>query len=159
MGNEGICSLYIEVEKNQGEFSEQEISLLKRELPGDLKDRIEQTMHPIFMPRNDEEIMRNILALSQQVKFLRDIPQVVISFDEQTGEHLFFTVIIVRVLKLRDKPLQELFSSSEGQVQFIHERSKNVGLIRKKYIKEAQVFRLKLSKEKYLRKVPLDRPI
>ncbi len=151
-GNEGICTLYLEVEKNHGEFTEQELVLLRRELPGDLKDRIEYPIHPVFMPRNDEEIMRNILALSHQVKFVRDIPQVVISFEEQTGEHLFFTLILVRVLKAKDKPLQEVLSNSASQIHFIHERSKNIGLIRKKYVKEAQVFRLRLSKEKYLRK-------
>ncbi len=152
-GNEGICILYMEIEKKTGEeFSEQEITLLRLELPNDLKDRIELPMHPIFMPRNEEEIMRNILALSHQIKFVRDIPQITISFDEQTGEHLFFTVILVRVLKSTAKPIQELFMSSDTKISYIHDRSKNIGLIRKKHIKEANVFHLKLSKENFLRK-------
>ena len=60
-------------------------------------------MPPVFMPRNEEEIMRNIVSLSDQIKYLRDIPQVFITFDEQTTANLFFTIIMVRLLKGEEK--------------------------------------------------------
>lgn len=152
-GTENICTLYIEIEKNNGEeFTHEEIRFLRRKLPIDLKDRIEHLMHPIFMPRNEEEIMRNVLSLSNQIKYMRDIPQVTISFDEQTQTSLFFTVILVRVIKPGSPSIQEMFKGSKTVLHYLHDRCKTVGHLRKKYIKEANVFRIKLSKSHYLRK-------
>lgn len=152
-GAEHLCTLYIEIEKKTGDkFSDHEIQLLRKELPADLKDRIEHLMHPIFMPRNEEEIMRNILSLSNQIKYVRDIPQVAISFDEQRQTNLFFTVILVRVLKPGAASIQEMFRNAKSVLHYMHERCKPVGYLRKKYVKEANVFRIKIPKEHFLRK-------
>ncbi len=150
--SENIYTFYLEVEKNdRTEFTEIEIKKLRRELPADLKNRIEHKQHPIFMPRNEEEVMRNILILSNQIRYLRDIPQVFISFDEQSHSHLFFTVILARVVKLDTRPIPELFRKANTFLEYIHDRTKLMGYIRKKYIKEAVVFRLKVPKEDFLR--------
>lgn len=147
-----IFTLYLEIEKNNGlEFTQAEIGLLKQELSNDLKDRIEHLMHPIFMPRNEEEIMRNILSLSSEIKYLRDIPQVFISFDEQTYGSLFFTVILVRVLKPDSRSIQEMFKQGNSFLEYSNDRCQYAGTLRKKYKKEATVFRLKLSKDRFLR--------
>ena len=152
-GSEHICTLYLEIEKSDGEdFTSEEISVLRRELPTDLVDRIEHLMHPVFMPRNEEEIMRNILSLSSQIKYLRDIPQVFISFDEQTHANLFFTIILVRVMTPGCGSVQELFKEANTFLEYIHDRCKMLGYLRKKYTKEATVFRVKLPKEQFLRR-------
>ncbi len=144
--------LYLEVEKMDGSaFSTDEIARLQSDLPDDLKDRIEHMMHPVFMPRNEEEIMRNILSLSHQIKYIRDIPQVFISFDEQTFSHLYFTIIHVRVVRKNDKKIEELFKEADTFLEYIHDFSKTVGFIRKRHPKEATVFRVKLPKEMFLR--------
>ncbi|HRD56313.1 MAG TPA: hypothetical protein PLC42_07965, partial [Parachlamydiaceae bacterium] len=71
LGHEQICTFYLEIEKKDGEvFTSKEINFLRQELPSHLKDSIEYSMHPVFMPRNEEEIMRNILSLSHQLKYL-----------------------------------------------------------------------------------------
>jgi hypothetical protein len=152
-GNEDICTLYLEVEKSDGSnFTLEEIRKLRRELPIDLKDRIESLIHPIFMPRNEEEIMRNILSLSSQIKYLRDIPQVVITFDEQADRHLFFTVILVRILRAKDHSVQKMFQDSDTTMEYLSDRVKTIGYIRKRYPKEAVVFRVKIKKDRFLRK-------
>jgi hypothetical protein len=152
-GSENICTLYLEIEKTNGqEFSDEEIRILRRELPIDLRDRIEHLMHPVFMPRNEEEIMRNVLTLSNQIKYLRDIPQVFISFDEQTYANLFFTIILVRVVEPGSASVQELFKNENSFLGYVHDRCKMLGYLRKKYTKEATVFRVKLSKEQFLRR-------
>lgn len=152
-GSETICTLYLEIEKSNGEeFTKEEIRSLRRELPIDLKDRIEHLMHPVFMPRNEEEIMRNVLSLSSQIKFMRDIPQVTISFDEQSHTSIFFTVILVRVLKPRDLSLEELFRDADTDLTYLHDQNKVVGHLRNKYPKEATIFRVQLPKEGYLRR-------
>jgi len=96
--------------------------------------------------------MRNILSLSSQIKYLRDIPQVFISFDEQSYNHLYFTIIIVRVLKAKSTSIQEMFEKTRSFLEYVHDRSRTVGFLRKKYPKEATVFRVKVSKEQFLRR-------
>jgi hypothetical protein len=152
LSSENICTFYLEIEKKDGgDFTTAEIRKLRRDLPANLKNRIEHKLHPIFMPRNEEEVMRNILSLSNQIKYLRDIPQVFISFDEQASSHLFFTLILARVIKPDSRPILELFKKAHSFVEFIHDRTKIVGYIRKKYAKEATVFRLKVPKDGFLR--------
>lgn len=152
-GNENICTLYLEIEKStEEEFTADEIRLLRHELSTDLKDRIEHLMHPVFMPRNEEEIMRNILSLSNQMKYLHDIPQVIISFDKQTHSELFFNIILVEIRRPGSLSIQERFKNTNTFLDYIHDRSKAVGILRKKYIKEASVFGVKLPKNQFLRR-------
>ncbi len=103
------------------------------------------------MPSNEEEIMRHILSLSHQIKYTRDIPQVVISFEEQTNDSLIFTVILLRLLKTDSKPVKELFQETQSFLNFTLDRSKIVGYLRKRYAKEATIFRVMLGKESFLR--------
>ncbi len=152
-GAEPICTLYLEIEKPGGEpFSGAQISTLRKELPHDLRERVEHLIQPVFMPRNEEEIMRNILTLSKQIKYLRDIPQVFITFDEQSHHHLYFNVILVRVVNDDTLSVQEQFKNSNSFAEYVHDRTKTIGYLRKKYPKEATVCRLKLSKEQFLRR-------
>lgn len=151
-GNDDLCLLYLEVEKEEHEpFLSSEINKLRRDLSNELRERIEHLMHPIFMPRNDEEIMRNILSLADQLKFMQDTPQVFITFDEQTHAHLFFTIILVRVLKKSSHSIHEHFRMKDTFLEYIHDFCKTVGFLRKKYPKEATVFRVRLPKEMFLR--------
>lgn len=150
--SENFCTIYLEVEKPDGEaFSLGEIKRLRRELPTNLKNRIEYKVHPIFMPRNEEEVMRNLIVLADQVRYLRDIPQVFITFDEQAQASLYFTIILARVLKSDSCRIQELFRRGDSPFDYIHDRIKIVGYLRKRYPKEVTVFRLKLPKEMFLR--------
>lgn len=154
--NEGpddkIHTIYIEVEKEDGEdFSLEEIKKLRRELPEDLKRRVEHLTPPIFMPRNEEEVMRNIVTLSHQLKYIRDIPQVIISFDEHSDTELCFTVILLRILHPDSAPIQEIFQKSKTRFKFIPDRIKSVGTLRNRYPKEATVFRVKLHNASFLR--------
>ncbi len=152
-GAENICTLYLEfVKPDAGSLTKEEMLLLRTELPQDVKQRVENLFPAVFMPRNDEEIMRMILSLSSQIRYLRDIPQVSMTFDEQTSASLYFTVIVVRVMKPGMPPLQELFKDSRTSLEYIPDQSRAVGDVRKKYSKEATVFRLKLPKEQFLRR-------
>lgn len=141
-GEDAVQTLYLEVEKSDSaDFALEEIQLLKISLPDQMKGHIEQLTHPIFMPRNEEEVLRNIMALSRQIRFVGDMPQIVISFDEQKGDDLCFTVILLRVISENEPSLQELFANKKAQLKFIPDRVRRVGHIRRKYVKEATVFR------------------
>lgn len=152
LDSENLCFSYLEVEKRDGSlFTEAEIKKLRRELPGNIKNRIEHRLHNVFMPRNEEEVMRNILTLTNQIKYVRDLPQVLINYDEQAYAHLYFTVILARLLKTGAPSVADLFKRVDTPVEYLHDRTKIMGFVRKKYPKEATVFRLKLPKEGFLR--------
>ncbi len=153
INSENICLAYLEVSKKDNHaFTSFELKKLRKELPSNLKNRVEHRLLPVFMPRNEEEIMRNILTLTNQLKYVRDIPQISIIFDEQAYAHLYFTVILARVLKTNCLPLMELFKKRKDQsIEYLQDRTKVMGFLRKKYPIEATVFRLKLSKEGFLR--------
>jgi len=151
-GSENICLAYIEVEKKDGsDFTVAEIRKLRRELPANLKNRVEHQLHPIFMPRNEEEIMRNMMILTNQIRYLRDIPQIFVSFDGQAKNYLSFTIILARVLKQDSLPLSTLLKQTNSLTESIHERTKVMGYVRKKYPKEASVFHLNVPKEDFIR--------
>lgn len=144
---------YIEIEKEDGTaFTLEEIKDLQKKLPKELKNHVESVIHPVFMPRNEEEVMRHIVVLSQQLKYVRDIPQVNLSFETQTERELSFTVVLLRLLKAKTPPLKELFQKAEGPLSFYDLEAKQVGFLRKRYPKEANVFTVKISKSPFLRK-------
>lgn len=147
-----IHTMYLEIEKeNQEKITSLELMKLKTHLPEEIKGRVEQLIRPVFMPRNEEEVMRNVVTLSNQLRYLRDIPQVILSFDEQTGEELSFTVILLRLLTPGSLSVQDLFSSEKTRLPFVLERLKRVGMIRKKYPKEAAVLRVRLNASDFSR--------
>ncbi len=148
-----IRLFYLEIEKNDGaNFSLEEIKELKKNLPHELKESVENVLHPVLMPRNDEEIMRNIFLLSQQLRYLNDLPQVIISFNAQTEQQLQFTVILLRVLRDEEPSIAEIFSKSASELKLEDIEVKKVGLLRKRYPKEANVFKVSLDKKQFLRK-------
>jgi len=149
---ERILMMYLEVMKNDGsEFQGEEIRLLRKELGEELKKRVQQLTRPVFMPRNEEEVMKNIITLSQELRYLRDIPQVIISFDEHTDSDISFTVIMLRILLPHALSLQELFDKGSIKYSFSIDRVKRVGTVWRKYPKEATVFRIRMPLQPFVR--------
>lgn len=143
-----VRCLYVELEKKDGSsLTLKEMTLLKKELEEELKRRIETLVPSIFMIRNEEETMRNILILSQELRYLSDLPQVMISLDRQTSSEIFFTVILVRLQKTNQLSLQKKFEKLTTSNRFIPDRVQQVGFLRKNSPKEANVFHLALPKE------------
>ncbi|MCP5470097.1 MAG: hypothetical protein H7A36_06305 [Chlamydiales bacterium] len=137
--------MYLEIERKGGITLDDERTL-KRELHSEIKNCIETRLNPIFMSQNEEEIMRDIVTLSGQLRFVRDLPQVIINFNEQSEEKLEFLVICLS-LKPILRHLQQKASFLECQIN----RVKTVGSLRKKYPKHATVFRLFILKSSFLR--------
>jgi hypothetical protein len=147
-----VAVLYLEIEKESGDlFSKEELRELKDGLAKEVLKAVEIPLKSIFMPRNEEEILKYIVALSGQLRFVKDLPQAILIFDEQKNGELYFTVIIVRILFPTSYSVQYLFSQGESVLKFIPDRSKRVGLLRKKYPKEATVFRVHLSAHSFVR--------
>jgi hypothetical protein len=149
---ERIQIIYLEIEKCGGEeFSSSEVQSLREKFPHTLEGQVEKLMPALFMPRNEEEVMKNVIRLSQELKYIKDIPQVFISFEKQSDVELTFTIVLLRVLFDGDLSIKSLFRKNALGCSFIEDRVKRVGFVRGKYPKEATVFRLKLSKALYMR--------
>jgi hypothetical protein len=146
-----LLTFYIEVEREGAEVSMEEQHLLKHELALELKNSIEVRLSPIFMPQNEEELMRHVVALSGQLRYVRDLPQVVIHFTGQSEYELEFIVVALRLLKGGEVGVKDLFETQAKSVKCLFERQKIVGSLRKKYPKEANIFRLKIAKDPFLR--------
>jgi hypothetical protein len=150
--NENIRSFYFEIKKNNDtRFNFEDIKKLRAKLPKEIKSRIENVVHSTFMPRNEEEIIRNIVILSKQLKYVKDIPQVIITYNKQTSTQLSFTIILVRLLKNSTTSLNELFEEDKKKLQFIQDEVKIVGHLKKKYPKEANIFRVFVDKYAFFR--------
>ncbi|MGH2613253.1 MAG: hypothetical protein ACRDFB_09455, partial [Rhabdochlamydiaceae bacterium] len=129
----------------------QERKLLLKHLQRRLRERVEKLAPSIFMVRNEEEVMKNILLLSRELRVKMDLPQVMVSLEKQTSENLFFRVTLVRVLKEYALPLSDAFAQLGKETQFLSIRKQIVGYLRKKYPKEANVFQLRLARVSFLR--------
>jgi hypothetical protein len=114
-----IHLIYIEfTKKNEVFFSSEEFKTLRRELAQELKQRIEALVHPVFMSYNQEEVLKDIIQLSHELKKRKDLPQVTINFAFQTQQELSFKVVIVRPIGRNSLSLQKLFSQCPFQVIF-----------------------------------------
>lgn len=151
-----LKTLYFEIDKKSGlPFTSGEIKQLKIVLKQELKFSIEQLVPRVFMIRNEEEVLKNILTLSREIHFLSDLPQVMILFDQQTSQQVIFTIILVKVLKVGQPNIQESFTKIQSDAEYVPERRQIVRYLRKKCPLEANVFRLKLLKDPSLLRIDL----
>ena len=130
-------------------FTPKNISHLKKWLPRAIKGKVEQLQPTLFMPRNEEEIFKNIVTLGQQLRFANDLPQVIINFENQSEKHLIFNVILVRILHPSAPPLEDILLASCMRPKI--DRVRNIGMLRRKYPKEAVVFKVDLNSRNFLR--------
>lgn len=142
---------YIETVKREGlPITPEEIVALRTKLPLELKQSIQSVLNPLFMLRNGEDQLRQMIALSRELRFVKDIPQIAISFEDQTIEEISFSIVLLRVQKKGSVPIKELLSRLPYKVHL--REVKNMGLIRNKYPKELIIFKASLPKRPFLRK-------
>lgn len=146
--HEKIKMLYFEVEKKGEEtFSARDRHLILQ----DLQDRLQQgfpKLYPsIFMRRNEEEIYKNILTLSQQLQSPFDLPQVIISFESQAQEDVSFLVILVTVSTKDILSIENYFGRLAESFVFEHERTQIVRYLEERYPVQAHLFRLRIPRD------------
>jgi len=124
--------------------------VLSAELESWVWRSVEKLVPPAFMPRNEEEIMRSIVTLSGQLRFVADVPQVIISPDQHSVDELAFIVIIVRLGRPGQLSIPSLMHNAKS-FEWSTERSRTVGLLRRRYPKEAFVMRAKAPISRFLR--------
>ncbi len=145
-----IRFFYFEIRKeDSGKIAPHEMKRLQQKLPHELKRQIENAVHPIFMPRNEEEIIRTLIILSKQIKYVRDLPQVSIHYDMQTESDLTFTVILVRLLK--GNPLNQILSKATSSLKIDIDDIRIMGYLKQKHPKEAAILHITLEKSPFFR--------
>lgn len=148
--HEKIRFFYLEVEKQMA-FSHEEIKRLKQQLPLELTRQIENMTHPIFMPRNEEELMRNLINLSKQLKYVRDLPQISIHYEKQTDTELFFTILLVRLITKEHPTFYQILKKTPIALKIDVDDLRNMGVLKQKYTKEAAVLRVCTEKAFFFR--------
>lgn len=148
-----IHSFYLEIERKDGkDLTKEEYKLLQSGLETELALSVEQLSHKLFMPHNEEEVLRNILLLSQEIRNIKDPPQIIVSFRGQSENSLTFHVIFVRILKDSEvAPIEKVFQHASEFLTFITGSKKIVGHLRNKHPKEANTFLLECPKMPFLR--------
>ncbi len=140
-----VSLLYIEVHKPSG-FLPQEIQQLRLALPHHAIQLLENQQ--IFLPRNEEDLARNLIALSQQIKSMTSLPQVTIHYEKQTESQVLFSVLLSRLLFQETKNLREIL------VQWPHwsiDEMRLIGKLKHKVPKEAALLRVCLDKAPFMR--------
>lgn len=143
---------YLEVQKPQFfPFALEEIRQLRLRLSSEIKKQIENAVHPIFMPRNEEELLRNLIILCKQLKYVRDLPQISIHYEKQTDSEISFTLLMARLLLPKAASLRNCFAKSSSSVRFSIDEVRDMGMLKKKYSKEASIIKVTLNKSLFFR--------
>jgi oligopeptide transport system substrate-binding protein len=141
--NKELKIFYFEIEKKDGSiFSLQDRLFLKNSLEQKIKNGIQKLSPTIFMQRNEEEIYKNILILSQEIQSVEDLPQATIVLDQQASDEIVFLVTLLYVSPSSNFSLEARF----GSCTFASERLLTVKYLKKHPI-EAHIFRIHLTKE------------
>lgn len=132
---------YFEVEKSEGSsFTLKEQLFLRKNLEQKLKNGIQRLAPKIFMKRNEEEVYKNILILSEQILNVDDSPQAIINLDQQTLDEIVFLVTLVYVAP-SSFSLKEPFADG----YFVSERLFTLRFLENRPI-EALIFRVHLNR-------------
>ncbi|MCB1119219.1 MAG: hypothetical protein KDK65_04590, partial [Chlamydiia bacterium] len=138
---------YIEIKRKQAKrVNLNERSLLKENLSQSIKASIEDVIPAAFVMNNEEEIMKNILTLRQELISIEDPPQVIISFENHTTSHITFSVTLVRILEQDHVSLNEAFRELSEEWEYLPERKRIVSQEHDDFTKEAHVFHLRYRK-------------
>jgi hypothetical protein len=147
-----VSLFYLEFHKPSfAAFIYREIDQLRERLIGEIKKRIESDVHPIFMPRNEEEVARNLILLSHELKYTRDLPQVSIHYEKQTESELCFSIMMARLLSPKSRGLREIILRGQSEIRFAIDEIREIGKLKKKIPKETAVLRATLDKTAFFR--------
>lgn len=147
-----VTVLYLEISNPSFiPFTKGDIKTLRQRLNQELKKQTESDVHPIFLPRNEEDVARNLILLSQQLKFSRDLPQVSIHYEKQTESEILFSVLLARLMGPASQRLRDLIEKTNSPFKFYVEEARQIGTLKRRIPKEAAILRVSLDKAPFFR--------
>ena len=100
---------YFEIgSKEGGVIDVLDLDLFQKNLEEEIEECIQVLVPSLFMKRNQEEVMRNLLTLRKEISNARDLPQAFLTYDYHDGHTMAFSVQIARVFKKGSPSLEEL---------------------------------------------------
>jgi len=132
-------------------IQEQEIQLLKTKLSQELEERIESVNHPLFVPFNEETLLKYVGILSKELN-KDDLPQVVISFDKQAQDVFSFHIIVLRHVSFDSPSVREQLEGICPSYRWMEEQVKRIPSSRNSSFKEASIIKAVLPKHSFFRK-------
>lgn len=134
----GIRQFYLEIEAIG--FKRKTLMSFKQEIEKKVSQFVQPLVRPIFMPRNEEEVMKSLVTLSSQIQSEGDLPQVMIHFEHQTEKALIFRVLMARVLKKEGKKnIHQMVELSDSAIKVAIERVRKLRMVEGATSKEAIV--------------------
>lgn len=139
-----ICTLYLEMEREDGRpFAQTNLKELKKKLPKEIHSLYRSLEVHRAHDANEEEVMRNILTLSKELKTPQDPPPVIIHFANETDEKVTFTVILICLKQ------QKMHFETHPYMKVLSHQSKIAGILDKRHLQRAHVLELQLSKQAF----------
>ncbi|WP_194847766.1 hypothetical protein [Candidatus Neptunochlamydia vexilliferae] len=144
-GKNRVRTLYIEVQKNdQKGFGIEEVKLLKKKLPKEIKKCIQKREKNRANEVKNEEQVRNVLRLTKELKSIHEPIKAIVQFHHETPSHFLFSVILARLQKPK---APTLFISSTPEMTIRNFERKVAGITKKRYTKEISLYEVLLPKK------------
>lgn len=143
--DEMLLFIYLELEKENGDpLTLKERQLLRRVLQQELKDRVQKLMPHLFSPRNEEQIMKNVILLSRELKDPSSLPHLMLVFEKQIETALIFNALLV--FPATEGLDVQLCEVKDPTIEVSIERHETVGYFKDGYPKHALLFHVKVAK-------------
>ena len=147
-----VKTLYIEIDYSGSSQSiSLTINLLRRRLLQEVKNNIQILYNSLFNPQNEEEIFKNTVVLSKQLRYVNDRPQIMIHFHAQYDHSISFYILLARIIKKDTPSLGDLLKHLPNSIEIQRHKKKKLGAVRKKYPKEFHFFELIIPKKEFVR--------
>ncbi len=121
-----------------------DLSLFEKTFLQKIETRIQVVVPTLFMQRNREEIVKNLLVLGREICFIEDIPQVMILYDHHTHQDIMFTIVLARVKKRGDLPVLDLLKVNKEDEHAIQEQTCSLRNLSKEHTIEGNIFQIQL---------------
>ncbi|MDJ0652246.1 MAG: ABC transporter substrate-binding protein [Simkaniaceae bacterium] len=140
-----IDIFYFEIgcQENEAENSI-DLSLFKKTFLEKIENHIQKVVPALFMQRNEEERIKNLLVLRKEICSIEDIPQMMILYDQHTAQEITFTIVLARVKKRGDLPLQDLLKLDEENAAYIQGQTCSLGTLCEEHNIEGNIFQIQV---------------
>lgn len=145
-----LKTLYFEMYLKSGAcFTSTQFLRLKKFLKDEAKHCIESTTPKLFILRNEEEILKNLAILKNQIQEIDDLPQIMISFERQSVKTATFNILCARPLNPSQSSLEHILRllNQEKQLKSYLDRKETFRFSKNGSSIEICVFRLELNKD------------
>ena len=117
-----------------------DLTLFKKNFSEEIEARIQPFAPLLFMTRNEEEVMRNLITLKGEFQSSTDLPQLILTYDHHDTESMTFSAIIVYTKKEKTDLIAPL-----KEAVFTDIRTHPLGKTQDGYPIEGKVFRITLT--------------